>query len=810
MHTNRNIRKVAVLGSGVMGSRIACHFANIGVEVLLLDIVPRELLPAEEAKGLTLEHPAVRNRIVNSSLETALKTNPSPIYSKSYISRVKTGNFEDNMKDIAQYDWVIEVVVERLDIKKSVFEQVEQYRKPGTLITSNTSGIPIHLMTEGRSDDFKAHFCGTHFFNPPRYLELLEIIPTPATKPEVIDFLVYFGDKMLGKTVVLCKDTPAFIGNRVGVYSMLAVAHLVEQMGLTVEEVDKYTGPAMGHPKSATFRTADVVGLDTLVNVANGLTQNAPNDEAKGVFQLPAYLTKMVENKWLGEKSKQGFYKKVKDEQGNSAILSLDLNSLEYKEQTKVKSATLEATKPVDDIRKRMKVYEKGTDIAGQFFRAMHYPLFEYVSHRVPEITDDFYRIDDAMRAGFGWEIGPFEVWDALGVRETIEKIKAEEKRLPGQTGTVATWVQEMLDAGIESFYKVIDGVRNYYDINTKSYKAIPGTEDLIVLDHIRDSKTIWKNTGVTITDLGDGIINCEFHTKMNTIGGDVIQGINKAIDLAEKEYRGLVITNEGKNFSAGANIGMIFMMAVEQDYDELNMSVRMFQNTSMRIRYSSIPVVVAPFQMTLGGGCEFSMHADFVQLHAETYMGLVEFGVGVIPGGGGTKEFALRASDEFKADQITQNTLRERFLTVGQAKVSTSAVEAAELGYLEPGKYAITMNRKRLLADAKAKALELANAGYVQPAPRNNIKVLGNQGLGIVYVGASSMRAGNYISDHDKKISEKLGWVMCGGNLSAPTEVSEQYLLDMERKAFLELCAERKTVERIQFMLTKGKPLRN
>ncbi|SMG46612.1 3-hydroxyacyl-CoA dehydrogenase/enoyl-CoA hydratase family protein [Sphingobacterium psychroaquaticum] len=810
MHTNRNIRKVAVLGSGVMGSRIACHFANIGVEVLLLDIVPRELLPAEEAKGLTLEHPAVRNRIVNSSLETALKTNPSPIYSKSYISRVKTGNFDDNMKDIAQYDWVIEVVVERLDIKKSVFEQVEQYRKPGTLITSNTSGIPIHLMTEGRSDDFKAHFCGTHFFNPPRYLELLEIIPTPATKPEVVDFLVHFGDKMLGKTVVLCKDTPAFIGNRVGVYSMLAVAHLVEQMGLTVEEVDKYTGPAMGHPKSATFRTADVVGLDTLVNVANGLTQNAPNDEAKGAFQLPAYLTKMVENKWLGEKSKQGFYKKVKDEQGNSAILSLDLKTLEYKEQTKVKSATLEATKPVEDIRKRMKVYEKGTDTAGQFFRAMHYPLFEYVSHRVPEITDDFYRIDDAMRAGFGWEIGPFEVWDALGVRETIEKIKTEEKRLPGQTGTVATWVQEMLDAGVESFYKVIDGVRNYYDIKTKSYLPIPGTEDLIVLDHIRESKTIWKNTGVTITDLGDGIINCEFHTKMNTIGGDVIQGINKAIDIAEKEYRGLVITNEGKNFSAGANIGMIFMMAVEQDYDELNMSVRMFQNTSMRIRYSSIPVVVAPFQMTLGGGCEFSMHADFVQLHAETYMGLVEFGVGVIPGGGGTKEFALRASDEFRADQITQNTLRERFLTVGQAKVSTSAVEAAELGYLEAGKYAITMNRKRLLADAKAKALELANAGYVQPAPRNNIKVLGNQGLGIVYVGASSMRAGNYISDHDKKISEKLGWVMCGGNLSAPTEVSEQYLLDMERKAFLELCAERKTVERIQFMLTKGKPLRN
>ncbi|WP_270088595.1 3-hydroxyacyl-CoA dehydrogenase/enoyl-CoA hydratase family protein [Sphingobacterium sp. SYP-B4668] len=807
---NRSIKKVAVLGSGVMGSRIACHFANIGVEVLLLDIVPKELLPAESAKGLTLDNKFVRNRIVNQSLETAVKSNPSPIYSKSFVKRIKTGNFDDDLKDIGQVDWIIEVVVERLDIKKSVFERIEQFRKPGTLVTSNTSGIPIHLMTEGRSEDFKDHFCGTHFFNPPRYLQLLEIIPTPHTNKEVVDFLVHYGDKFLGKTVVLCKDTPAFIGNRIGVYSMLALTHLVEPLGLTVEEVDKYTGPAMGHPKSATFRTADVVGLDTLVNVANGLAQNAPDDEAKGVFQLPAFITTMVENKWLGEKTKKGFYEKVKDDKGDSEILSLNLKTLTFGPQEKVKSPTLEATKQVEDIRKRMKVYEQGKDKAAELFRAMHYPLFEYVSNRVPEITDDFFRIDDAMRAGFGWEIGPFEVWDALGVRETIEKIKAEEKRLPGQRGEVAKWVHDMLDAGFDSFYKVENGVRYFYDIASKSYKPIPGTQELIVLDHIRDSKTIWKNSGVSIIDLGDGIINCEFHTKMNTIGGDVIQGLNKAIDLAEKEYRGLVISNDGKNFSAGANIGMIFMMAVEQDYEELNMAVRAFQNTSMRIRYSSIPVVAAPFQLALGGGCEFSMHADFVQLHAETYMGLVEFGVGVIPGGGGSKEFALRASDEYKDDQIVQNTLKDRFLTIGQAKVSTSAVEAYELGYLQQGKYAITMNRARLLADAKAKALELADAGYVQPAPRHDIKVLGNAGLGIVYVGASSMRAGNYISDHDKKISEKLGWVMCGGDLSAPTEVSEQYLLDLERKAFLELCAERKTLERIQFMLTKGKPLRN
>ena len=806
----RQIKKVAVLGSGVMGSRIACHFANIGVEVLLLDIVPRELTPQEEAKGLTLDSKPVRNRIVNQSLEAAVRTNPSPVFSKRTLRLITTGNFDDDMAAIGTADWVIEVVVERLDIKKQVFDQVEQHRKAGTIVTSNTSGIPIHLMTEGRSDDFKAHFCGTHFFNPPRYLRLLEIIPTPDTKSDVVDFLLHYGDKFLGKTTVLCKDTPAFIGNRVGVYSMLALTHLVDQLGLTVEEVDKFTGPAMGHPKSATFRTADVVGLDTLVNVANGLAENAKDDEAAAVFQLPAYIQQMVEKKWLGEKSGQGFYKKIKDEKGKSEILALDLHTLEYRKQDKVKADTLEATKAVDDLRKRMKVYEQGTDKAGAFFRAMHYPLFEYVSRRVPEITDEFFRIDDAMRAGFGWELGPFEVWDALGVRETLEKIKIEEKRIPGHSGEVASWVHEMLDAGNESFYRVENGVRQYYDIRSKSYQPIPGTEGFVILDNIRAAKTVWENSGVTIIDLGDGILNAEVHTKMNTIGSEVIQGLHKAIDLAEADFRGLVIGNDGANFSAGANLGLIFMMAVEQDYDELNMAVKMFQDTSMRLRYSSIPVVSAPFALTLGGGCEFSMHADFVQLHAETYMGLVEFGVGVIPGGGGSKEFALRASDEMKAGQIDQQVLRDRFLTIGQAKVSTSAVEAFELGYLQAGKYGISMNRSRLLADAKAKAIELADAGYTQPVPRKDIKVLGKQGLGIVYVGANSMRSGNYISDHDQLMSEKLGWVMCGGDLSSPTEVSEQYLLDLEREAFLSLCGERKTLERIQHMLTTGKPLRN
>ncbi|SER08055.1 3-hydroxyacyl-CoA dehydrogenase/enoyl-CoA hydratase family protein [Pedobacter rhizosphaerae] len=799
----RSINKVAVLGSGIMGSRIACHFANIGVEVLLLDIAPKELSPEEQAKGLTLEKPAVKNRIVNTALQTAIKSNPSPVYSKKVVNKIKTGNFDDDMSKIAGYDWVIEVVVENLDIKKKVFEQVEQYRKAGTLITSNTSGIPIHLMAEGRSDDFKAHFCGTHFFNPPRYLKLLEIIPTPYTQPEIVDFLMHYGDKFLGKTTVLCKDTPAFIANRVGVYSIMALLHLVEKLDLTVEEVDKFTGPALGRPKSATFRTSDVVGLDTMIKVAKGLYDNCPNDKAHELFKLPAYVQKMEENKWLGDKTKQGFYKKTKSADGKTEILALDLKTLEYKPQQKVKSATLEMTKPVENLRERMKIFAKGKDKAGELFRHSSFGLFEYVSDRIPEISDELYRIDDAMRAGFGWELGPFELWDAVGVKEAIEGMEQYGNK-------AATWVQEMLEAGNTAFYKVENGTKKYYDIPSKSYKAVPGTDEFIILDNLRENKTLWKNSGVSIIDLGDGILNVEFHTKMNTIGGDVISGINKAIDMAEKDYRGLVIGNDGANFSAGANVGMIFMMAVEQEWDELNMAIRMFQNTSMRIRYSSIPVVVAPHNLTLGGGCEFSLHADHVQLSAETYMGLVEFGVGVIPGGGGTKEFALRASDEYRDDQIVQNALKDRFLTIGMAKVSTSGYEAYELGYLQKDKFSISMNRNRLLADAKAKAIELADAGYTKPVQRNDIKVLGKQGLGIVYAGANSMYSGHYISEHDKKISEKLGYVMCGGDLSAPTEVTEQYLLDLEREAFLSLAGERKSLERIQSIITKGKPLRN
>lgn len=801
--SKRRINKISVLGSGVMGSQIACHFANIGLEVLLLDIVPKELTEKEKKQGLRIEDTAVRNRIVDTSLSDAIKSNPAPLYSKKFASRISTGNFDDDLEKISESDWIIEVVVERLDIKKQVFEKVEKYRKQGTIISSNTSGIPIESMLAGRSEDFQRHFLGTHFFNPPRYLELLEIIPSSKTDKDLVEFLLDYGRKFLGKKTVLCKDTPAFIANRIGVYSIMSLFHTVKEMGLTVEEVDKLTGPILGRPKSATFRTCDVVGLDTLVHVANGVKENCPNDEQVETFKIPDYVQKMVENNWLGSKSGQGFYKKVKDDEGKSTILSLDLKTLEYSAQDKVKLDCIGKAREVEDVREKTRILVNYDDKGGEFYRKTFYDLFAYVSHRIPEISDELFRVDDGMRAGFGWQLGPFEAWDALGVAETTKKIMESGKKID-------PWVQEMLDQGFDSFYKVEKGTKKYYDKNSKTYKAIPGTEGLVVLENLREENTIWSNKGASLVDLGDGILNLEFHTKMNTIGAEVIQGLNKAIDIAEEKYDGLVISNNGQNFSAGANVGMIFMMAVEQEYDELSFAIKQFQNTMMRMRYSAIPVVVATHQMALGGGCELSMHADKVIAHAETYMGLVEFGVGVIPGGGGSKEFALRLSDGFREGDIRVNNFREKFLTIGQAKVGTSAVEAFELGYLQEEKDEIVMSRELQLTRAKQAAKTMADNGYTQPKERTNIKVLGNEALGLVYVGANSMQSGNYISEHDQFISEKLGYVLAGGDLSEPTEVSERYLLDLERKAFVELCSKKKTLERLQSMVTKGKVLRN
>jgi len=799
----RKINKVAVLGSGVMGSQIACHFANIGVEVLLLDIVPRELDAKEEKKGLKLTDKAVRNRIVDTALFSALKMSPSPIYKKEFASRITTGNMEDDMKKISEVDWIIEVVIERLDIKKIVFENVEKFRKPGTLITSNTSGIPINMMLEGRSDDFKKHFCGTHFFNPPRYLQLLEIIPTKDTDPAIVDFFMEYGSKYLGKKTVLAKDTPAFIANRIGVYSIMSLFHSIKDLGLTVEEVDRLTGTVLGRQKSATFRTADVVGLDTLVLVANGVKDNCPDDEENKLFELPDFIGKMVENKWLGSKTDQGFYKKTKDENGKTEILSLDLETLEYKSQKRVSFPTLDMAKPIDDLEKRTAMLIQGQDKAAEFYKMMFGGLFAYATNRVPEIADDLFKIDDAIKAGFGWALGPFETWDILGFEKGIELIEKQGKK-------VAQWVLDMKASGATTFYKKENGQKLYFDLSSKEYKVIPGTEDLVMLDALRDDNTVWKNTDTTIVDLGDGILNLEFHTKMNTIGSGVIAGINKALDLAETEYKGLVISNTGGNFSAGANVGMIFMMAAEQDFDELNFAVKTFQDTMMRVRYANAPVIVAPHNLAIGGGCELSMHADKVVAHAETYIGLVEFGVGLIPGGGGSKEFAKRFSDELKEGDIRINALRDRFLTIGQAKVATSAYEGFDLGYLRNGIDEVIVSRERQLTRAKAACLELSNKGYTAPLRETNITISGQEGLGIVYVGAHSMMSGNYMSEHDKVISEKLGYVLCGGDISERVQVSEQYLLDLERKAFLELCAERKTLERLESMVKKKKVLRN
>ncbi len=799
----RRIKKVAVLGSGIMGSRIACHFANIGVQVLLLDMVPRELNETEASKGLTLEDNPVRNRIVNDSLQAAMKSNPSPVYSKSVVKLIETGNFDDDLPKIAECDWVMEVIVERLDIKQGLFERVEEFRTPGTLITSNTSGIPIHLMNEGRSEDFRKHFCGTHFFNPPRYLRLLEIIPGSDTDPLVLDFLMEYGKRFLGKTTVLCKDTPAFIANRVGVFSITWMFHYVKNNDWTVDEIDRLTGPMIGRPKSATFRTTDVVGLDTLVHVANGLKDNVPNDEMKHLFEIPDYIQHMVENKMLGSKTKQGFFKKVKGEDGKSEILSLDLKTMEYGPRNRPKFPSVDMAKGEDDLGKRTKMLFNAKDKAGDFYRAHFANIMAYVTNRIPEISEEVYRLDDALKAGFGYEMGPFETWDAIGLKVGLDAVKEAGLKY-------ADWLDEMIAKGAESFYRIHEGKRQFWDRAANEYKNIPGQEGRVNLSVAKSRGVVWQNTGTTITDLGDGILNVEFHTKMNTIGGDVLAGLIKAIDLAEEQYEGLVVYNEGGNFSAGANVGLIFMMAAEQELDELDFAIRQFQQTMMRMRYSSIPVVAAPHNLTLGGGCELCLHADKVVASAELYMGLVEFGVGVIPGGGGTKEFTLRLSDELRDGDIRSNQFRHRLMTIAQAKVATSAREAFELGYLREGVDEVVMNRDLQLTAAKRAAMHLADRGYTRPKERTDIRVMGNEGLGLVYVGAETMASGNYMSEHDRVISEKLGWVMCGGDLSYPQEVSEKYLLDLERKAFLELCTTRKTLERLQSMVKTGKVLRN
>jgi len=792
----KNIKKVAVLGSGIMGSGIACHLANVGLEVLLLDIIPKN----EESNS----NKQTRNSLVNISLKNAVKSKPSPLFTNSKLINITTGNFTDDFEKINNYDWIIEVVVERLDVKKIIFEKVDQFRKKGSLVSSNTSGIPIEMMLANRSDDFKNHFFGSHFFNPARYLRLLEIIPTKHTQKDIINFMVNFGGKILGKSTVICKDTPGFIANRIGVFAIQELFHTVGEMGISVVDVDALTGPIMGRAKSATFRTCDVVGLDTLIHVANGLKSNCLNDERNNIFELPDFIHKMKENHWLGSKSGQGFYKKTIDEKGKKSILELDLASFEYKKSVKTKFETIAKARKTESLVERMKILFNGKDKAGDFYKKIFAGIFSYSACRIPEITEDIFRLDEAMKAGFGWEMGPFEMWDAVGFLNGVKEIK-------NQGLTIPNWIKELEKNDDFKFYSLENEIPEFYDLLNNKLTKIPGLEGVVTLGNLNENTLVWKNNEASILNIGDGIINVSFHSKMNTIGSEVLQALNHAIDLAENgDYKGIVIANEGANFSAGANVGIIFMLAAEQEYEELEMAVREFQNTTMRLRYSSVPVVAAPHGLTLGGGCEICLHSDKVIAHAETYMGLVEFGVGLIPGGGGTKEMALRFSDGLKQGDMRINRFRDNFLTIGQAKVSTSADEAMELGFLRKGIDEVIISRKNQISYAKEICLKMYEKGYIQKNMRKDITVLGQEGLGIVYAGANSMKSGNYMSEHDQLISEKLGYVLSGGDLSQLTEVSEKYLLEMERKAFIELCTERKTLERIQSLLQTGKILRN
>ncbi|MEQ1746037.1 MAG: 3-hydroxyacyl-CoA dehydrogenase/enoyl-CoA hydratase family protein [Saprospiraceae bacterium] len=796
----KHIRKVAVLGSGLMGTGIAAHLAGCGLEVLMLDILPSDLSESEAKK------PAARNRIGQAALQTALKAKPAPFYDQKFASRITVGNYEDDFPKIKSCDWIIEVVVERIDIKKQVFENVEKHRAPGSLVTSNTSGIPIHLMTEGRSDDFKKHFLGTHFFNPARYMRLLEIIPTPDTDPAVTAFFLHYGDVFLGKQTVLCKDTPAFIANRVGVYAMAKIFQLTHEIGLDIATVDALTGPAIGRPKTGTFRLGDLVGMDTAVHVINGMRQNCPHDEQIGAFEVPRFLQFLIENKFFGNKSGKGFYQKTdrKDEKGRPVVLALNLDTLEYAPAQKAKLPILDTLKQIDELPRRMKAIFKGTDKGAELLQRSFLGLFAYASNRVPEISDTLYAIDDALRAGFAWEKGPFEYWDLVGVADAAQAAEARGEK-------IAPWVSDMLAAGHTSFYKSENGKRLCYNPATKTHEPLPGGEAFIVLDAYRDKKPVFQNAEATLHDIGDGVLCFEFHSKMNTIGEGILRGLNESVRIAEEEgWRGLVIGNNAQNFTVGANLMMIAMMAYQQEWDELNMAVSIFQKTSMRLRYSSVPVVMATQGYVFGGGCEFSMHCDAVMAAAESYIGLVEVGVGLIPGGAGTKEFAVRASDAYAREGDVQiPTLIEKFKTIATAQVATSAYEAFNYGYLLPQKDTVVHNTARNIAEAKAKVLELA-ADYVQPIPRKDVLVLGRTGLGALYIAAHSLQLGNYASEHDIKIAKKIAWVLCGGDLTSPQQVSEQYLVDLEREAFLSLCGEQKTLERIQYMLENGKPLRN
>lgn len=800
----RRIATVAVLGAGTMGAQIAAHLANAGVDSLLLDIVPGELNEEEKTKGLTLKDPAVRNRLAQRGLELALKMKPAAFFIPQNAGRIRIGNFEDDLGQCAGADWILEVVAENIEIKQQLLKKVDAIRKPGTLVSSNTSGLPLATIAAPLSPDFRQHWLGTHFFNPPRYMKLVEIIPTPESRPDAVATLSAFCDEVLGKGVVLCHDTPNFIANRIGTYGMMRTVQVMQEGGYSIEEVDAITGPALGRPKSASFRTLDLVGLDVFAHVAQNMYINATSDEAREVFAVPPFIQQMLTNRWFGNKAKQGFYKKVKSAHG-SEVWALDYASMEYRPKSKTKFPSLEAGKNIDNVGERIRSIVFAKDRAGEFAWKTLSDTLLYTARRIPEIADDIVAVDQAMRWGFNWELGPFELWDAIGVEESVTRMRAEGKTMP-------PLVEALLSSGRKRFYEKRQGERCYFDLTRRSEKAIETKPGMVFLKPLKErSKVIKSNAGASLVDLGDGVACVEFHSKMNAIGGDTVQMMQFAVKEADKNFAGLVIGNEAENFSVGANLMMLLIAAQEQEWDEIDLMIRAFQNANMALRYSSKPVVVAPFGMTLGGGCEVTLHGDRVCAAAETYIGLVEVGVGLIPGGGGTKEFLIRQVDRAGAgdDVDLFPFVKPAFETIGMAKVATSAREAQQFGFLRPNDR-IVMNRERLIAEAKQTVLEMSRGGYRPSKPRTDIPVLGNSAFATMKLGLFLMQQAGYISEYDLKVGAKLSYVLSGGELSSKQKVSEQYLLDLEREAFLSLCGERKTLERIQHTLKTGKPLRN
>ncbi len=808
----KKIKKAGVIGAGVMGATIAAQLANVGIETFLLDIIPPELTDDDKKKGLTRESKAFRDKFGQNGLNIALKSKPASFYVPENAKLMTIGNLEDNLEWLSDVDWIIEVVVERLDIKKIVFEKIETVLKPGTIITSNTSGISAKAMSEDRTENFRKHFAITHFFNPPRYMKLLEIVPNPDTLPEVIETLADICEKVLGKGVVYAKDTSNFVANRIGTYNMFSVINSMVDMGLTVEAVDKLTGPVIGNAKSASFRTADLVGLDTLLHVADNVYEGCPDDEKKEVFKPPDFINQMVGKKLLGEKTKQGFYKKTKDSKGKKVILSLDCNTLEYSPQEKVNLASLEAAKNVSGTPQKVKSLYYAKDLAGKFTFGHISEMFIYAANRIPEIADDIVNIDNALKWGFGRKMGPFETWDAVGISKSVAKMKEAGYEIP-------SWVQELLDSGKESFYKKESGVLYYYDIPSKDYKEVPVKPGIILLPSLKDrEKQVAGNAGASLIDIGDGVACLEFHSKMNAIGEDIMGMIVQSADIVSRDFEGLVIANHGTNFSVGANLAMLLFLAQEEEWDDLDWAIKALQDALMKLKYLDKPVVAAPAGMALGGGCEICLASDRVRFAAETYMGLVEVGIGVIPAWGGCKELLIRNTEhlfEVQRGGVYPKQIEfmpfvaRAFETIAMAKVSTSGPEAIKLGYLRPTDK-LTVNRDYLIEDAKKTVLAINLEGYTPPKPLEEIRVAGENTFAMMKLALWTMHEQGFALDHDVTVGTKVAYVLCGGNVLENTKVSEQYLLDLEREAFLSLCGEPKTQARIQHTLTTGKPLRN